>query len=102
MISTTELREKEIINLADGRKLGYVEDIEVNLEKGRIDSIIVPGVGKFLGIFGKHEEHIIKWHQIKKIGVDVILVQCNKVVETNQEDEIYEEAISEEIFIKKQ
>ena len=102
MINTTELREKEIINLADGRKLGYIEDIEVNLEKGRIDSIIVPGVGKFLGIFGKREDHIIKWHEIKKVGVDVILVHCNKIVETNHEDEIYEELVSEEVFIKKQ
>ncbi|MEW9122315.1 MAG: YlmC/YmxH family sporulation protein [Thermotaleaceae bacterium] len=80
MISTSDLREKEIVNITDGRRLGFVTDIEVNLEKGRLEALIVPGPGKFLGIFGKDNDFIITWHEIKKIGVDVILVELKDVI----------------------
>jgi sporulation protein YlmC with PRC-barrel domain len=42
MISTQDLRNKEVINIYDGKSLGYVYDIEVNLEKGIIEGLIVP------------------------------------------------------------
>ncbi|MCT4621343.1 MAG: YlmC/YmxH family sporulation protein [Marinisporobacter sp.] len=87
MISTSDLREKEIINMIDGRRLGFVSDIEVNLEKGRIDALIVPGPGKFLGIFGKDNDYIITWNEIKKIGVDIILVELKSEIITKEEDE---------------
>lgn len=80
MISTSDLRQKEIINILDGRRLGFVSDIEVNLEKGRIDALIVPGPGKFLSFFGKDNDLIIPWHEIKKIGMDVILVELKDVI----------------------
>lgn len=86
MISTADLREKEIISLTDGRRLGFVEDIEVNLEKGRIDALIVPGPGKFLGLFGKDNDYVIAWREIKKIGVDVILVELRDVIVTKEEE----------------
>ena len=38
-----ELREKEVININDGRRLGYVCDVEVSLCKGEIEAIVVPG-----------------------------------------------------------
>ncbi|SHJ13765.1 sporulation protein, YlmC/YmxH family [Geosporobacter subterraneus DSM 17957] len=80
MISTSDLRQKEIINIVDGRRLGFVSDIEVNLEKGRIDALIVPGPGKFLSFFGKENDFIITWHEIRKIGMDVILVELKDVI----------------------
>lgn len=87
MISTSELREKEIINLIDGRRLGFAADIEVNLEKGRVDALIVPGPGKFLGIFGKENDYIITWNEIKKIGADVILVELKSIIVTKEEEQ---------------
>ncbi len=88
MLSTTELREKEIINVIDGRKLGFIYDIEVNLEKGRIEALIVPGPGKFLGIFGKDNDFVVSWKDIRKIGVDVILVELKDIIITEEEREI--------------
>ncbi|PAB58838.1 YlmC/YmxH family sporulation protein [Anaeromicrobium sediminis] len=108
MISTGELREKEIINVSDGKKLGFVSDIEINLEKGRVVSVIVPTEGRFLGIFGKYNEYVIPWREINKIGVDVVLVNSKSVVETNKDkveeyEEEYEEMpVEKEIFIKKE
>lgn len=74
MIKTSELRMKEVVNILDGRKLGFVEDVEIDLEKGRIKSLVVPGKGSVLRLFS-HNQVVIPWEKIKKIGVDVILVE---------------------------
>lgn len=76
MFKISDLRNKDIVNLADGRKLGPVRDIEVDMEQGRVTAIVMPGGSKFFGIFVKNEENIIPWQKIKKIGVDVVLVDA--------------------------
>lgn len=75
MVSTQDIRNKEIINIADGKSLGFVSDIELNIEKGRIEAIIVPVQRGFFGLFSKENEYVIKWKDIRKIGEDVILVE---------------------------
>lgn len=74
MISTQDIKQKEVINIYDGRSLGFVEDLEVNLEKGTIEGIIVPMQRSFFSFFGRNEEQVIPWKDIKRIGDDVILV----------------------------
>ena len=43
-------KQKEVINLTDGRRLGYVQDVEANFETGEITAIIVPGTMIKLGV----------------------------------------------------
>lgn len=74
MISTQDIKNKEVINIYDGRSLGFVEDIEVNLERGTIEGIIVPESRSFFSFFGRSGEQIIRWRDIRRIGDDVILV----------------------------
>jgi len=81
LTKTSELREREVVNILDGKRLGLASDLEIEAETGRIKAIIVPGPGKFLWLFGKNEEFVIPWERIKKIGVDVILVDTPNYVE---------------------
>ena len=75
MISTDKLKNKEVINICDGRSLGFVYDIEVDLDKGVIDGIVIPGARGFMGLFSKKEgDMVIKWDKVKTVGDDVILV----------------------------
>lgn len=74
MYRAGELRQKEVINIADASRLGFVSDVEVSLEKGEIEAIIVPGRAKLFN-FGKSGDCVITWDKIKKIGEDVILVE---------------------------
>lgn len=75
MISSRELKSKELININNGKSLGFVSDIEINLEKARIDALIVPGQkSSFFGMFSGSSETEIKWKDVKIIGEDVILV----------------------------
>jgi len=80
MMRASDFRQKEVINIADGNRLGFVYDVEIDMEKGVIDAIIVPGPGKFLGVFGRDSEYIIPWENIKKVGDDIILVELNRSV----------------------
>lgn len=80
MEKSSDIRQKEVVNVLDGRKLGPIVDMEFDLETGRITAIVVPNGGKF-NIFGKAKEYIIPWEKIKKIGEDVILVEFNESYE---------------------
>ncbi|OIQ09741.1 PRC-barrel domain protein [Moorella thermoacetica] len=76
MIRVAELRQREVINVIDGRRLGTIKDIDLDLEDGRVRALIVPGQGsKFLFFFGREEDLVIPWENVVKIGVDVILVE---------------------------
>ncbi|SHR18777.1 Uncharacterized protein conserved in bacteria [Mycobacteroides abscessus subsp. abscessus] len=81
MVKISEFQIKDVVNVADGKKLGNISDIEINLSNGKIEAIIVSGSGRMLGFFGKEEEIIISWRNILKIGEDVILVRYRGVNE---------------------
>lgn len=81
LTKTSELREREVVNILDGRRLGLASDLEIEANTGRIIAIVVPGPGKFLWLFGKNEEFIIPWERIKKIGIDVILVETPNYID---------------------
>lgn len=66
-----------MINVCDGQRLGYVCDMEFDLCKGCIHSIIVPGPCKVFGLIGRESEFIIDLCDIQKVGGDVILVDVD-------------------------
>lgn len=69
----TDLRCKEIINICDGARIGFVEDVDIILPEGRVYAIIAYGRGRFFG-FLRGQEYYIPWDCIKQIGDDIILV----------------------------
>ena len=69
-----DFRHKEVVNINDGKRLGFVQDVCANLETGRITSIIVPGNKKLINMFAKEDDIVIEWEKIKCIGDDIILV----------------------------
>ena len=70
-----DFKHKEVININDGRRLGFVQDVCADLESGTITSIIVPGNNKILNMFSSSNDIVIPWQQIRCIGDDVILVE---------------------------
>lgn len=70
-----DFKHKEVINITNGKRLGYVQDVCADLETGTITSIIVPGSNKLLNFFSSNNEIEIPWQRIKCIGEDLILVE---------------------------
>lgn len=73
----SDFQTKDVINIVDGKKLGQVNDLELDLRQGRIESIVVPSQSKFFGFFGGGGEVVIPWRSIVKIGMDVVLVKLD-------------------------
>jgi len=71
-----DLRQKEIVNINDGARYGFVSDLEIDITEGKAAALIVPGPGRVLGVFGRDQEYRIPWESINKIGDEIILVDC--------------------------
>lgn len=78
MNRTSDFRQKEVININDGKRLGFVCDVEINLDSGKLESIVIPGGNKLFGILGRDSEYVIPWERIKKVGEDIILVEIDE------------------------
>ena len=70
-----ELCRKEVIDVMDGSRYGYVGDAEIDLETGQVRALVVPGRLRLLGLLGREEDHIFPWAAIKRLGEDIILVE---------------------------
>lgn len=79
MLRVGELRTREVVNVLDGRRLGLIIDLDIDLAVGRVKGLIVPGQARVLGLFGRESETYIPWEQVVKIGEDVILVELDGV-----------------------
>lgn len=86
MITTSDMKMKEVINIYDGSRVGYVYDFEINFTKGRVESIVVPSEGRFLKFFSREDEEVVPWKRIVRIGEDVILVEMRSNKYLNEED----------------
>ena len=84
-MSFGELREKEVVCIADGRRLGYVCDIEFDPFCGRILRLLLPPAGRYITLFGSKDYINIPWESIERIGSDVILVKGDCLSDTRQD-----------------
>lgn len=80
----SELRMLDIINIDDGRRLGPIMDLDLDLEKGIIKGIVILVSSKGKGFFGgRTGDLFIPWDKVIKIGVDVILVDARDLINFN-------------------
>lgn len=76
--SFSSLRDKEIVNMKTGLKIGYVDDIELDTVSSSIVSLIVYGKPRAFGIMGRDQDIVIKCNNIELIGEDTILVNFDE------------------------
>lgn len=69
----SDLQNKNIINIIDGKNIGKIIDLEID-NNGNAVGLVVEKYKFIISSFSNKKELIIKWDQIKKIGEDVILV----------------------------
>ena len=70
-----ELGCKEVVCLTDGTRLGYVRDAEIDLETGRVLSLIIPGRLRWLGLLGREPPIVLPWDSVDAMGEDLIFVK---------------------------
>ena len=74
----SEFREREVICIRTGARLGFVGDVEFQSTEGRVTALIVPGRARYLGLFGREEDYILPWECITRVGEDVILIESDR------------------------
>lgn len=74
--SIMELLEKSVINSATGEKIGNLCDVELNTEDACLSALIVAIKSKSGSFLAKTEKVRIEWCNIKVIGHDAVLVNC--------------------------
>ena len=71
----SELRYKEIINVSDGSRYGWVGDVEVDLDSGQVRALVVPGRLRLFGLLGREEDRVFPWEAVRRFGADTIPVE---------------------------
>ena len=70
----SELQDKDIVNINDGKKIGKIVDARINSE-GFIEYLVVDERRNIRNILSSNSDINISFKQIKRIGSDVILVE---------------------------
>lgn len=73
-----ELRYKEIIDIRDGTRYGYVGDVELDTASGQIRALIVYGRLRLFGLLGREEDQVFPWAAVRRFGEDIILVETGR------------------------
>ena len=75
-IKFTDLQCKEVICVNDGRRLGFIKDIQLGIPEGEVLGIVVPGPCRMLGLLGHRDDYLIPWRCIRRIGPEIVLVDA--------------------------
>ena len=70
-----DLRYKEIIDISDGTRYGYVGDVELDTGSGQIKALVVYGRLRLFGLLGREEDLVFPWTAVRRFGEDIILVE---------------------------
>ena len=69
-----ELCRKELIDISDGTRYGFVSDLELEAESGRIKALVVYGRLRLFGLLGREADLVFPWASVRRFGGDIILV----------------------------
>ncbi len=72
-MNLSDLQNKDIINILDGKKIGNIIDARFNVGTGVIEKLIIEPSKSLFSL--KNNVIELSYSKIKKIGEDVILIE---------------------------
>ncbi|MGL5330547.1 MAG: YlmC/YmxH family sporulation protein [Peptostreptococcaceae bacterium] len=73
MMRVSDIMEKEVINIKNGKKMGFIADIDIDVNEGKVLSFSIIGDSRSFFSRGSDEE-VIFFNDILKVGCDTIIV----------------------------
>jgi YlmC/YmxH family sporulation protein len=70
-----DICRKEVIDMISGERLGFIDDIELDIESGSVTSLIIYGGQRLFGLLGRTDDTVLSCSEIKVVGEDIILVE---------------------------
>jgi len=77
MLRSYDLHQKEVINIRNAERLGFIDDLEVDLETGQILNLVVPRHRFF---FFRGDDCIIPWDNVVMVGKDLVLIDYTEMM----------------------
>lgn len=74
IVRITDMHDKEVINICDGTRLGFVDDLEVDTCTAQITALVICGRRRLFGLLGRDPDVVIQWKDIEVVGDETILV----------------------------
>ena len=74
-----DLKQREVINITNAERLGFINDVDIDFETGKIRSVIIPNRRNFPFIFSKRNDYIIPWEKIVAVGREIVLVKIEDI-----------------------
>lgn len=78
-----ELQYKEVVDITDGTRYGFIGDLELDAERGTVENIVVAGKARCFSLLGRQADTVFPWSAIKRIGTDIILVDSGDKTDKN-------------------
>lgn len=66
----SELQNKNLVNVSNGKNIGNIIDVNIDYQSGNIKSFIIESKGSILTFLNKDNDMEVKWNDIQKIGED--------------------------------
>ncbi len=73
--SLDELRQKEVIDVRTGEKLGYIDDVVLDVDRRTLHGFRIFGRRRLFGLLGREEDIFVPCDGVQLYGKDVLLVQ---------------------------
>ena len=74
MFKNFDLRQKKVIAVDTAEVIGYIRDMDIDFDTGRINSVTVPRSG-FAGIIGNGRSITVPWESVVAIGSEYVIVK---------------------------
>ena len=74
IVRITDMHDKEVINICDGTRLGFVDDLELDTCTTQITALVICGRRRWFGLLGREPDRVIQWKDIEVVGEETILV----------------------------
>lgn len=76
--SLESIRNKEVIEITAGERLGYIDDVRLSRDFTTVTGFVIYGKERLFGLLGREEDIVIKCEEITVIGEDVMLIKREK------------------------
>lgn len=74
MLKNFDLRQKKVIDVDTAEVIGYIKDMDIDFNSGKISSVTIPKNSIFGGIL-KGKTITVPWERVVAIGSEFIIVK---------------------------
>lgn len=83
MMRISDIMEKEVINIKNGKKMGFITDIDLDINEGKVMSFTILSDSRNFFSRGA-EEDVVLFNDILKIGCDTIIVNLGSDINLDE------------------